>query len=61
MKFSITLVAAVVAHTAAGAAVSSNGALSSQEIVETLLENPHLLPPNGKKGALNYLKVSSHH
>ena len=49
MKFSTVLFAAVAAHTAAGAAVSSNEALTDKEIVETLLANPHLLPPNGKK------------
>jgi hypothetical protein len=52
MRFSTALVAAVAAHIAAGAAVSANGALSSQEIVKTILENPHLLPPQSMKDDL---------
>jgi hypothetical protein len=47
MKFSIAFVAAVAAHTAAGAAI--NTALSHEEIVDTLLENPHFLPESSKE------------
>jgi hypothetical protein len=45
MKFSTALVAAIAAYTVAGAAVESSGALSPEEIVETILENPHLITP----------------
>jgi hypothetical protein len=49
MKFSTALVATIVAHTTAAAVVSTNSAPSNQEIVETILENPHLLTPYSKE------------
>jgi hypothetical protein len=48
MKFGSALLAAVVAQTAAAAAVNSNAAFSNEQIMELLLANPHLQTPNSK-------------
>ncbi|KAF2663348.1 hypothetical protein BT63DRAFT_461457 [Microthyrium microscopicum] len=45
MKLSTAFITAIAVHTAAGAAVNTDGALSNEEIIATILENPHLVPP----------------
>jgi hypothetical protein len=61
MKFSVTFVAVALAHTAAGAAVSTNGGPSTQEIVETILANPHFLPANSKTATPGHFDLFAHH